>query len=640
MLPKFYRFLLAGLLYLGQALWCSAQELPYLRSPGWNREDTSLILNYINQGIPLLYSDPDSAIVLLKKAEQQSRRTGFADGIGYSLVFIGQAMAYKGKYEEAFARYREALPYCLRARYIPAALPALYINIGVSHKNRGNYEQANSYYHKALQHLLLYLPEDKFVIVAYNNLSALQIRQDNYSEALIYAQKAESLAAQKKIPAYQVSSLINMGSIYTALEKEDSAFFCFNKGLDLAKGKEYTDMQQVLLTGIGDLYLRQGNPQSAIPYFKQALQLSTKTNPLYSSLMPGYSLGTAFFQLKAYKDAEEILLSSIDMAEQTGLMENKQIAHYTLAEVYEATGRHEKALQQYRIYQHLKDSITGLDKTKAISEIEAKYNTEQKDKLIAEHQLQISEQQRSLDRNRMITLIIIGFVLLSSCLLWAGNRYRRKTAKRKKEVDQLKAIMNGEEQERDRIARELHDGIGGMLTGIQLNLTALIEKKEPSLRDLEQLANRIKSVGEEVHKTAHNLTPGILQQHSLWQALNHYCEQFEANGGLQIELQFMGDLETLEKPLELTLYRIIQELIQNIARHARARHVAVQLRSEENKLYLSVEDDGIGFDTQLKKNGLGLQHIQTRIAALNGYCAIASAPGKGTSVYIEIDRSQ
>ncbi len=602
----------------------------------WNAADTAYIVKLINQGIPLLYSNPDSALRLLGQAEQMSRDKNFGDGIGYALVFKGQAVAYKGNFKKGFAYYRQALPYCLNARYLKVALPSLYTNMGVSYANMGDLEQGSRYYYKALQYMQQHLPDDRYLIVVYNNISAIHQRQGNLSQALGYAERAEQLSASHKTPSYLVSALINKGAICTEMGLLDSALSCFQKGLKIAKENGYTDMQQALLTNIGSTFLQKEQPDQAIAYYQQALALSDVTNPLYGRILPGYYLGIAWYKTKEYDKAEQILQSSLKKAEATGLTASKQIAHETLSQLYEAIGRYREALAHRRLYEQLQDSITGVAKTISINELEHRYRNGQKDKQLAENRLKISEQKRSLDRNRMITTLSIAGIVLILLLTILYSRYKRKMERRNKEMMQLKAVMDGEEKERERIARELHDGIGGMLTGLTLNLNALQKKADLNQDDLFVFALRLKSISEEVHKTARNLTPTILQQHNLWQALTYYCEQFETNEGLHIDLQLMGDITSLDKSIQLTLYRIIQELVQNIARHARAKNAAVQVRRNENVLYLSAEDDGLGFDTAQTTEGLGLHHIRARVAALNGFCSVASGPGKGTAIYIEM----
>ena len=147
----------------------------------------------------------------------------------------------------------------------------------------------------------------------------------------------------------------------------------------------------------------------------------------------------------------------------------------------------------------------------------------------------------------------------------------------------------------------------------------------------------LQSTAIEVRKTAHNLMPDILLKYTLPEALHLYCEHIDTGDKLQINLQIYGALEELDKFLALSLYRIIQELVQNIIKHSKGTISEIQLRLDGEKLTVTVEDNGVGFKKNIVSDGLGLQNVRSRIEALQGFISIESAPGMGTTVYIELD---
>jgi signal transduction histidine kinase len=218
-------------------------------------------------------------------------------------------------------------------------------------------------------------------------------------------------------------------------------------------------------------------------------------------------------------------------------------------------------------------------------------------------------------------------------------KQQQEAMQREQEIERLKAMMKGEEQGRTRLARELHDGIGGMLTAIKMNLSAA-RKKYPELARFDPLTEitfMLEDTGAEIRKTAHNLMPDVLVRKRLPEALMIYCEQITAHDQLQIDLQFHGAFDQLTKATELMLYRIIQELLQNILKHANATHAVVQLREYEGKLSLTVEDNGEGFDTEAQSGGFGLLNLRYRVAALQGHISIMSAKGRHTTIHLEFE---
>lgn len=204
-----------------------------------------------------------------------------------------------------------------------------------------------------------------------------------------------------------------------------------------------------------------------------------------------------------------------------------------------------------------------------------------------------------------------------------------------KEIDLLKAMMQGEEEERKRIAKELHDGIGGMLAAIKMNLVVL--KPEQTNDDIDAIVKIVENTAIEVRRTSHNLMPEILTRHKLDQALIMYLENMQIPSQLHVDLQFHGDLHKLSKQVELIIYRIIQELVQNIIKHSKATKAEIQITQFENNVSIVVEDNGIGFDSNEQHKGLVLQNLQFRVKALEGDIFIQSNKGNSTTIFIEFD---
>jgi two-component system NarL family sensor kinase len=320
-----------------------------------------------------------------------------------------------------------------------------------------------------------------------------------------------------------------------------------------------------------------------------------------------------------------------------------------LSNIYEATGRIGEAFDIHKKYSILKDSLLNIEKIEVVKHLETKYLTIQKDKEIAEKQLQIAKQEVKI-RNRSLWLyvtvsvaILLGIIFINMFRIFK-HKHKLKNRQmlimqQQHEIEQLKAIMEGEEKERSRLARELHDGIGGMLASIRMNLGAAKDdyKHQVDTRHLDELIYLVQDTSTEVRKTAHNLMPDVLTKHSLVEALIIYCDTISKGKELEIDIQFRGNLHSLDKATELMLYRMVQEMIQNIIKHAQAKNAAIQLIEEEGRIIIFVEDDGIGFDVNNTKGGYGLQNLHHRVRALNGEISIMSEPGRGTTVHIAFE---
>lgn len=199
------------------------------------------------------------------------------------------------------------------------------------------------------------------------------------------------------------------------------------------------------------------------------------------------------------------------------------------------------------------------------------------------------------------------------------------------------AILEAEDRERLRIARDLHDGIGQMLAAARMALGNFLAKKKLENQHIQNSLDLLEESIKEIREISHNMMPGALTKLGLSTALKQFVNKINALGVLQIELQIIGVKERLSEKIETMLYRVVQEILSNIIRHAEATKVSIELVKHENELVLVVEDNGKGFDGKApENNGIGIKNIATRVEYLNGSVNFDSAIGRGTSVIVEI----
>jgi signal transduction histidine kinase len=211
---------------------------------------------------------------------------------------------------------------------------------------------------------------------------------------------------------------------------------------------------------------------------------------------------------------------------------------------------------------------------------------------------------------------------------------------REQEIGQLKAIVKGEEKERSRVARELHDGIVGLMAAIRMNFSTVQHRHQLlEAEDFREALQQLTDASNEVRQTAYNLMPEALLQGGLIEAVAHHCRAMTENNPLDISFSSIGCLPPMDPDFELSAYRIIQELVQNIVRHSGATQAVVQLNYAENQLDISVEDNGKGIDQDILtsgKKGMGLLNL-SRVKAFNGHIQLNSQEGNGARIYIVFD---
>jgi two-component system, NarL family, sensor kinase len=235
---------------------------------------------------------------------------------------------------------------------------------------------------------------------------------------------------------------------------------------------------------------------------------------------------------------------------------------------------------------------------------------------------------------------IIYLVFIAGLFLFIFQ-YRKKKIlhEKEKQILAMDSIIQGQEIERSRMARDLHDGLGGMLSGIKLNLSSMkgnmmIHENDAQLfnKSIVQLDNAI----TEMRRVAHNMMPEALLKFGLTEAVQDYCDGISESNLVKMKFTQLGLNTAIEKPTEVILYRIIQELSNNAIKHATAKIIFIQLNKHEQGLTLTVEDDGKGFDANKTTKGDGLQNVQSRVDYLKGTMEINSKLGEGSSFTIEI----
>lgn len=237
-----------------------------------------------------------------------------------------------------------------------------------------------------------------------------------------------------------------------------------------------------------------------------------------------------------------------------------------------------------------------------------------------------------------------------TALLYSRNRNKQRlqkeqirTLQQEQEISRLKALMEGEEKERVRIAQDLHDGIVVQFSAAKMSFGSL-SHQFPDLedsQDFRQAIQQLDTATRDLRQTAHNLLPDVLLEEGLAEAVYYFCKNLKQNAGLNIDFELCGVIPRLPPDFELSVYRIVQELVHNIIKHACATQALVQLNYQEHLhlLGITTEDNGTGIPdlSPDNKKGVGLKNIRARIASLGGHIDIRSTPEHGTIVYIEFD---
>lgn len=485
-----------------------------------------------------------------------------------------------------------------------------------------------------------------------------------YEKALYYYNKAldKGLKEGQNHYWFTKAPIINIANVYfkQSRYKEAGALYKQVVGMDTA----VTDIDNTTsaLNGLGDVEIRQANYKEAVAHFKTSMglcnvyRLTTRLDECY------LGIGYAYLLNGKYDSAGVYLQKALQQATLTTDRPTTSRAYKYLAQLYELRGSLKQALAYERLYKQAEDSIYNRNKLAIVNNLEVLYQTNQKEKQIvmlqainAEKELQLVKHNRLL----IITGIIIFVLIVFYVFFYYNSKQKQLIAKQQQQLQEkrfteleqqqkmmvLQSIVAGENAERARVARDLHDGLGGLFATVKMHLSALMHEHDVLKDDVlfKKSYAIADEAAEEVRRIAHNMMPEVLVKLGLVQALTDFCAGINAKGSVQILLQAYGMDKRLPGDKEAVIFRIVQELVTNIIKHAFAKNAIIQLNHNAGKLHVVVEDDGVGFDVQNDskvKPRAGLDSIRSRVEYLKGTINIDSKTGVGTTVTIEFNADE
>ncbi len=603
--------------------------------------DTASIDQQIDLADSIWAAEPQKLMNILINASRQSFHLAYRRGMVRAMGNIGKIYLETGNPDTALLYFKQALIIAKQTDPSLGLTVDIYNGMAAVYFQLSLVDTAAIYAYKAIDELNQYpVKKPERAALVHRNMGAFWLARGDNEQALFYLNKAKEFAHLAKDSTRLLDIAVNKACIYYNKRQDDSAMVVFQRLLH--NPLMNNEMKIMVKQYVGDILCRQDKPENGILYYTEAYQLSKETNNRFSILQSYLKLGQAYFWLADYKKAEHIFREVLSESEKIGRGgSNIEYIHLYLAEIYGKLNNFEYASHQLAQAIAIKDSLYKKEKVELRNKLDVQYRVAEKDKLL------LQQENKLKNKNILIGGLSLSALFLCAFLVSAYRSHQHKKQvhakellllEQQQEIKQLQSMMKGEEKERARLARELHDGVGGMLASIKMNVSVAKDRDNAAVKtaDLEEVLLLVEQTADEVRRTAHNLMPEVLRKYNLPQALRMYCESLKNGTAPQIDLQFHSEWPEERLELELPLYRIIQELIQNIIKHAQAYYVAIQFRFQDDKLHVTVEDDGIGFETDKVGSGLGLSNIRSRVTALRGNIFIESSPGRGATCYLEL----
>lgn len=490
----------------------------------------------------------------------------------------------------------------------------------------------------------------KGLTICYSNIASIYNITEQHKNALHY-----------NLLAFQTASHMNDTFGIGMIANDVSIAFTKNNLIDSAKQYALLALKNGLLIQNNfvisyaykaqfEIYKVEKKWAAAYQSAQQAVKFILKTNSDYDICLAHCNLAESALNVGNRNDAITAITSAEHLARTIHSFQLYKRVYGLHKIIAEQNGDYKNAFQYAQLYQQYSDSIFFEKRNNTLNELETKYQTVQKENKIAQQKIEIQQQEIKTKqaRTRFIIAIILFFILLiGALLLYLFLQQRQKllqnkivTIEQQKKLELTQAIIDGEELERIRLAKELHDGIGGLMSMIKLQFTNFkkshIEIQQNN--EYNSALDLLNTASQDIRKISHALMPSALERLGLIDAVEQFCNQMQNSGNFEIDFQQYGFETRLPQKLELLTYRIIQELLNNIIKYAEAKEVLLQLSKNENQLSITIEDDGKGFDISGIKNkdGIGLHSMQNRIELLGGKMDIDSSLGNGTSINIEL----
>jgi two-component system NarL family sensor kinase len=566
------------------------------------------------------YNNPEEAeknFLLVKELTIKDTTRRSRQLLAMAKINLAAALGNQGQAEKQVEEYLQSIP-LLEKLNVPDVLGKTYDNLGDIFFNKSQYKTATNYYHKSIETYNEDTLYSDRIASMHLSLASCMYYMDSLPQMEGYL-----AAAKKKLDQTGADSIDLWANYYEyrgQLDVKNQLYFhattMFNNGLSIARRYHYNHAICNNLYSLSKLYERLGQ-------YDLAMNLMNE----YSAL--AFTLRDFPFRLHALE-----------------LMANIAYKQHNPDDAYE----------YLRKYIALSDSLQEKDVTKKLHELEARYQSSEKENRIMQLQHENERQEFALQKNRLL-LSLMGVIMLSllivAALSYQFYRSGRKLLEQQQrlhefeverirqehQISLLSAMLEGQEQERTRLARDLHDGLGGLLSGIKLQLSTISPSLDVSQSQLlvENTMQRLDDAMDELRRIARSMMPEILIKYGLGEATIEYCRGLKKTGVKNVVCQVFNFQTTMEQTRQVVLYRIMQELVNNAIKHADAEQILVLLQQTGNTVFLTVEDDGKGFDVAAGSplKGAGLANIQARVDFLGGKIDIQSETGTGTTILIE-----
>ena len=571
----------------------------------------------------LKYQDANEARKYCEEALSLSQQLNYKKGKATALQHLGVTLQGQGSYEKAAEYLLEALDLFEQMKDT-LAIAKTQNNIGIVFDEKADYKKAIERYFLALE--IYEQRHDKLGIAqAYNNIGIVYKKQKNYPKVIEYYQKALAIYQDYGHGFGIAVCQGNIGSVFLNMENYQKAIEFSKQSVAAYDSLKIFQYKPYPLGNIGRAYNGMKNYNKAIPFLLDALRLHEEYGNKKEIAFTKNNLAEAYFYTNQIQKAKKESLQSLAIAKEIGTKEEIRNAYLTLSKIYKKENNYQQALASYQNYTAIKDTLFESEKTKAIAELQTQYETAQKEQTIQLQKLKIEKVET---KNKTITIASLATFLtliLLAAFVYFYYKNKQETVQQQKELDHQQKLIEttfaATEEERKRIARDLHDGVGQQLTGLKMAWQQLEKKlangQETKATNIRQLTKILDDATNDVRTISHQMMPKSLSEFGLVAAVEDMLEKTFVPAGVQYSFDEFGIKNRFDEKIEIAVFRIAQELVNNILKHSEAKEVEIQLYQTKQHLILSIQDDGKGIsNNNTNTNGHGMMNMQSRAKSL------------------------
>lgn len=601
----------------------------------------------------LKLSEFRSAALYIDSAYHLARDMNWEDAQVRTGPYYGTALSLTGRGEEARVILLDVVE---RANKLGMTTMEAYsyMTLGNISYDKSDYSEALPYYQKSSE---LYLKDDNYagasgalIWIGIINQYALK----DYDRAIDIYKEAAEMAERGNSTLNKGYIYANLSNIYYEWSEYDSAIRYIGLSNDIKR--QFNDKRGLGngLESLANCYFDMMQYPLALQYYEESLRIREELADSTGLASSYINMGRVYGEQGRISLAREAFKNGRELAIRIGYDEALQQAYLLESNFLERGANFREALTSYKLFKGISDSLFNTESRRILEELQVKYDTEKKEQQIALQQATLGEQEAKLERNQLlIAALVLVAVLLLLVLVLIRARSRKEKALIKKEAElklreaEINAVINSQEKERNRFARDLHDGFGQLISVLKLNLGQLkdlngrdFEKRDEIFKSGEKVINEMYG---ELRNICFDLMPQTLVKKGLSPALKELGQRINQNTRVNCEVMIFDLEERLPELMEISLFRITQEWVNNVLKYASANSLTIQVTREEAEVTLTIEDDGNGFDPRnfYEGKGNGWRNIQSRLNQVGGTFDLDSRPGlSGTMVTLNMQVSE